>query len=132
MQKFESKLYVSKLFILFYAAILLGSCFMIGYLAWPIEIKAGFMGVILIYGVLIFWQNYQWQAVSHHEQGWIMHRADQMLSITLGGDSIATSLVSVLRFTLPGKRLKQSCVIFYDAMPKDSYRQLIVRLRNMH
>jgi len=45
------------------------------------------------------------------------------------GDSTVTTVVCVLRFSVQGKRLKASCVVFKDSVERKMYRELLVWLR---
>jgi hypothetical protein len=45
------------------------------------------------------------------------------------GDSTVTTFFCLLRFFIPRERKNKSCILFYDAMDRTSYRQLLVWLR---
>lgn len=101
------------------------------YLSFAWIIKIALILLALIYGGLAFHQQLQWQAIKHDENGWWLKHAGQEWNVEMSGDSTITGYVLVLRFNIPGKRWKKSCVIFRDAVVShDIYRQLIVRLRN--
>ncbi len=44
-------------------------------------------------------------------------------------DSTVTTVLCVLRFIVPGTRLRPACVIFKDSLDQEKYRQLLVWLR---
>lgn len=47
----------------------------------------------------------------------------------LMGDSTVTLKFCVLRFQIPDKRFKYSCLLFHDSFEFDTYRRLLLRLR---
>jgi hypothetical protein len=131
MQKFASQLHLSKQFILLHLAMLFGSLAIVWYLPWTGIIKTAVMFACFGYSFFILHQHRRWRAIRHDESGWWLQHADEEFNIEIAGESTVTTYVTVLRFIIPGKRLKQSFVIFRDAMRGDSYRQFVVRLRNM-
>jgi len=52
-----------------------------------------------------------------------------IIEAEMKGDSTVTNAVCVLRFRVPGKRLKVSCVVFKDSVDRELYRKLLVWLR---
>lgn len=59
------------------------------------------------------------------ENGWLLHTNSKTRLVQLSGDSTVTNYVFILRFSVPGKRLKHSCLVFRDSFEcKDSYRKL--------
>lgn len=44
-------------------------------------------------------------------------------------DSLASQLVSVLRFRVAGKRAPVTCVIWCNSLPRDDYRRMLVLLK---
>lgn len=44
------------------------------------------------------------------------------------GESAISRWVSVLRFTVGGQSAPYVCIIWYDSLPQDEYRQLVVSL----
>ncbi len=45
------------------------------------------------------------------------------------GDSTVTSMICVLRFKVPDRRWKTSCVVFRDSLSREMYWKLLVWLR---
>lgn len=107
----------------------MGSLAGIAYVPIPGWIKIMLVLGVISYGVWNMYQQLQWQAIGHDEDGWYLKNAEGKMPIILGEDSTVTSLVWVLRFKLPGKRFSQSCVIFKDAMSVSAYRQFIMRMK---
>ncbi|EKD54978.1 MAG: hypothetical protein ACD_60C00029G0005 [uncultured bacterium] len=130
MQKFESKIHLSKQYLLLYLTVVLGSVMIIIYLPLNGWLKCFLMSMTMGYGVFIFWKHHEWQAILHTEEGWAIRHKNEIWPIEVRGESTVTFWVSVICFTIPEKNLKRSCVIFNDALEKDHYRQLLVRLRN--
>lgn len=60
---------------------------------------------------------------------WCIQTRTSSYAATLLGDSTITPFISILRFRMPDKLLPKSCVIFYDALKKNKYRQLVVLLK---
>ncbi len=131
MQKLESKFQISKLFILIQVVLALGSIAIVCYLTMALAIKIALISGILLYSRIIFKDQLQWEAIRHDTNGWSLRRLGEDIPIEIAGESTVTHYVSILRFILPGKRLKSACVIFRDNLEQDHYRQLIVRLRYM-
>lgn len=46
------------------------------------------------------------------------------------GDSLVSQVVSVLRFSVQGRRAPLSCVIWRNSLPSDDYRKMIVMVKH--
>lgn len=85
---------------------------------------------VLIYGAQVIWKYGFLQhknsviGLSFNAEGWQVHLPDKVIPAELCGDSTRTKLVSILRFSVAGERLKHSCVIWRDAITRDEYRRL--------
>lgn len=108
---------------------LLGSLAIICYLPFIGVMKLVLIGLCVLYSVSILRKQRQYQFIRHNKEGWWLRSADEEYKIEIVGDSTVTIFVTVLRFIVTGKKFKQSCVIFKDAMDGDTYRKMIVRLR---
>lgn len=97
----------------------------------PINMLAKSALLLLVVGYILWnlYQNLQWQGIGQDAEGWYLESAGEKINIAVAGDSTITPIVSILRFHLPGKRLKCACVIFKDAMSHDIYRQFTVRIK---
>ena len=129
MQKLESPLQLSKQFVLINLIMLVGSLWILCYAPTYWIIKLFLITTCIFYSVYILYRQKQWQSIRFDEKGWWLQNADGVCNIEIAGDSTVTAYVTVLRFSIPGKRFKQACVIFKDAMHADAYRQMVVRLR---
>ena len=65
-------------------------------------------------------------------RGWHIVTASAVTAVAICGDSTLTFPISVLRLRIAGKRRKISCVICYDSLDAQAYRQLLVLLRTTH
>lgn len=108
---------------------LFGSIISVCYLPFSGLTKTILMMSLLGYSLWNFYHHIQWQGIGQDIDGWYLKKAGEQIPIILSGDSTITSIVSILRFRQEGKFLKQSCVIFKDALSADMYRQLIVRIK---
>jgi hypothetical protein len=79
------------------------------------------------YGLLT--GGYSISHLSLEEDGWKLQNRLRSFSAGLCGESTITNFVCVLRFKAPDRKQKITCIIFCDALPKSSYRQLLVQLR---
>ena len=130
MQKLDIRVNLSKQLILLKIALLLMSEGIIISLPFTVAVKSILISGVLLYSCAVLYRHCLLQFLTHDENGWrIKTRHGEFLG-ELCGDSTVTSLLSVLRFKVPGKFFKQSFVVFHDAMEKEQYRQLIVRARN--
>ncbi len=60
---------------------------------------------------------------------WLIGTKKAAYPAILEADSLVTHQVIVLRFRIATNYFANSCVIFRDALDKDSYRRLLVALR---
>jgi hypothetical protein len=87
------------------------------------------------YGSFILWRDIllqgssNIQALQFNQDGWVLRHANEKSPAKLCGDSTVTRWVCVLRFKLPEKKRKVSCVIFRDALEPTEYRRLLVTAR---
>ena len=58
-----------------------------------------------------------------------LHYPLHTITAEIKKDSTVTTALCVLRFIVPGKRLRPACVIFKDSLDREKYRQLLVWLR---
>lgn len=130
MPKFESTLHLSNYFILIQAIMLFGSMISVCYLPFSGLIKAISIIGLLGYSGWNLYGHLQWQGIGQDMDGWYLQKAGEKIPISLSGDSTITSFVSILRFKQEGKFLKQSCMIFKDALSAVMYRELVVRIKH--
>jgi hypothetical protein len=102
---------------------------------------SGFFKVILMmsvlaYSIWIFWaiglmkSSYSIVGLQLLADGLShLHYASHKMTANLTGDSIMTTTLCVLRFSVPGQRRKVSCIIFKDSVEPERYRQLLLWLR---
>lgn len=73
-----------------------------------------------------------WRSLSVVEgRAAVVTRNDSELSGSVEGGSVATPYFVVLRFRPEGRRASVARVIFADAMDREAYRELCVRLRHL-
>lgn len=127
MPNIDIRLKRSKKFTLLMLCLWLGSLVIIVNLQIVWWFKAVFLLLTTIYGVQIIRSSYLLREIRHMTgNAWhLLSTKDQLIG-ELAGDSTVTRLVSILRFTIPQKRLKRSYVIFNDSMTANEYRRLIV------
>jgi hypothetical protein len=86
---------------------------------------------VLMYGGKIFLNQREILGFSFDEKGWNLLLREGKISVLLANDSTVTRWVSVLRFSVEGKWLKKSCLVWWDSVSRDEYRKLIVAARWM-
>jgi hypothetical protein len=94
-------------------------------------VKFILMSFVLIYGGKIFLDQREILGLSFGEKGWDLLLRDGKISALLANDSTVTRWVSVLRFSVEGKWLKKSCLVWWDSVSRDDYRKMIVAARWM-
>lgn len=62
----------------------------------------------------------------HPEGGWLVNMPHSSQRAVLRGDSVVTSVVTLLRFQCQQEKRSLSCLIFPDSLAPDLYRQLLV------
>lgn len=101
-----------------------------GWVRWPVLL------LLFLYGIHLIRQHALLTAPDSvlgfkklDESRWqiITHRA--VYEGKLLGDSLVSQVVSVLRFSVQGKRTPLSCVIWRNSLPSDDYRKMIVLLK---
>lgn len=104
----------------------------------PVSVAVKFLCCLLVfcYGGYIFWQYgilqgmYSIVGLRHQSDGlWLLKARYDGFTAELMGDSTVTRWVSVLRFRIPKRFSKKTCILFYDSLPEGQYRELLVRLR---
>jgi hypothetical protein len=128
MPKFESTLRFSNYFAFIQLVMLSGSVTMTLFLNFSLLIKMLACFLLCGYSFWIFYQQMRWQGIGHDTEGWYLQTVGEKIPVIFHKDSTVTSFVSIVRFK-PGKFLKPSCVIFKDSLPKDVYRELVVRIK---
>jgi len=129
MQKFESTLHFSKQFFLVQTLIVLLSVGSSLLIAMAVPLKLVVVLCVLRYVAINLCSNNRYRAIGHDENGWYLIEQNRKVYIDFQNGSTITTIVSVIRFKLPQKFLKQSIVFFKDSMPHDSYRKFIVRVK---
>lgn len=125
---------VSRFYVCFMAAALLGSGVMIVLLPIHFIFKL-MLGVGLVaYSYLIFKRDIllrdklSVKSIKKLEEGqWQIATPSGIFESALRGDSLVTNLVSILRFEVKGKVI--SSVLFRDSLKDDNYRRLIGTIR---
>lgn len=135
MQKIDIKFKPSKLFILFFLLTIVAS-FAIVLTLPPFPLKKTLLFTIIFsYGGYLFWNSVLLQGgyailrLSYGPDGWYLQDRIKTQQAELCGESTITRFLSILRFTVPGRRRKRTCLVFKDAIGQEYYRQLIVILR---
>jgi hypothetical protein len=136
MQKIDFRLHPSKFYCFFLALTLVMSVVVVIALSVSMLFKALLAGLVMAYGWMIYrryallrsplsiigfakLENGKWQ---------VSTRVDHTEAV-LKGDSTVTSLVTILRFQFPGRRLPVASIIMRDSLNAEAYRQLIATLR---
>lgn len=134
----DFKLKPSKIYLIFMTSLLLASAGIIYLL--PILSIWRLLGLIVltVYGGYIIWHfgllrsDSAIISIRQEKDGrWYVKSRTQDLPAEILGDSIVTSLVTVLRLRLPNHWLPKSCIVLRDSLELDVYRRLLVMLRMM-
>jgi hypothetical protein len=136
MQNPDFKLHLSKFYCLFLGTLLLGSALVIILLPLPYWLRVLLLAALLIYGSLIFRQYALLRGSfsvirlkKMEEKRWQVITPSRVFECALRGDSVVTTVVSVLRFNIPGKHLPLVSVVFRDSLRAEDYRRLVAALR---
>lgn len=130
MQEIKVHLTPSKQFIFLMLIMMFISIISVSFLNAMFLVKQLLIIIVLIYGSQVLWKYGLLQhknsiiGLSFNAEGWKVHLPGKVLLAELSGDSTRTKLVSILRFSIAGERLKRSCVIWRDAITQDEYRRL--------
>lgn len=126
----------SKNYILFMLTVLVLSIIIILVLPFDLGIKC--LGLLLScgYGSYVVRQfgllqnKHSITAIQRQNDGcWILHTNKKTYHAKLSGDSTVTSLVSILRFRIPSRLFKKTCIILSDSLHPDDYRRLLIALK---
>lgn len=136
MQDREFKLFPSHFYCLFLALMLLGSAVIALMLPVQFWLRTLIFAVLIVYGAQIFWR-YAWLRSKNSviniakltDKRWRLTTQGGVVDAVLRGDSTITTVVSVLRFDIPGSRWPLSCMVFRDSLRADDYRRLISTIR---
>jgi hypothetical protein len=123
----EFELLPSKIAIALISSIILINIIIILTLPVFALVKLLLMCLVAAYSVYVWKQLQQTSGIRGDK--WLIRQRDKVDEGVLRGDSTVTPFVSVLRFSMPGKFLATSCVVFMDSLSKDAYRQLRVIVR---
>jgi len=84
--------------------------------------------MIRVYGTL--YSNYSIHHLRALTDGqWELISPQGLIIAKLTGDSIVTRFLCLLRFRVPGRMQKCTCLIMQDALDVQQYRRLLVHLR---
>ena len=106
----------------------LGGFGLIFLLPFPIGYKLVLWVLVIAYGVYLLRRSIM--GLSYYERQWCLHTHRGDIFAELSRESTVTTWVCVLRFVIPGRFFKKTCVIFQDAIPRNVYRQLLVHIRH--
>jgi hypothetical protein len=130
------KLKPSKCYLVLLSSFLAISMVMVLCLPIAAWLKCLSLLLVIFYGKWMFWQfgilQSQQAIVSIRplrDNKWQVQTRTNYYEAELSGDSTVTQLVSLLRFRAANAYTLTSCVIFYDSLEPDYYRQLLVVLR---
>jgi hypothetical protein len=135
MPAIDINLRVSSLFLSLLLVVASFSLLFIFTLPLSLFLKSVLVIGVLIYSLDIFWRHGLLKSrhvitrISFNATGWQVWKQDEKLAVELCGDSTVTNLVAVLRFKSPNNKSKYSSLIFFDSLPPEGYRQLMVLLR---
>lgn len=140
MRELSVNLQPSSIFIILLSILMLGSLICVKNLVMAVEIKIILVIFIVIYSGYVIWR-YGLLKSSRAIIG-LSFNSDskkcritthsEILSAELSGDSLVTTQLCILQFVVPGKKLKQACIIFKDSLGKDAYRRLLVALKSVN
>ena len=134
MQKIVIDLRPSKIFLIGQLLVLLACSGVICCLPFNLVIKLALSIGVLIYGFFIVYRYglllspYAIRSIMHNGEQWLVRDGQNEVTAELVGDSTVTTLVSILRFAIPGEKFKRSCVVWKDSTTVELYRQLRVRV----
>lgn len=136
MQRIDIPLQPSKWLIGLLGCVLIGSIGVIVSLSLPGLVKILLIIITLAYGTASLWVTGLMKGTRSiiglqllTEGGCQLHYPSHTITAAIEKDSTVTAVLCVLRFKVPGQRLRPSCVIFKDALEGEKYRQLLVWLR---
>lgn len=136
MQKIDIELKSSKRFISLIGLVLMGSIVIIVSLSLSAWLKSVLIIGTLAYAIWILWiaglmKSSRSIIGLQLLAGGVckLHYPLHTTAAEIKRDSTVTTALCVLRFIVPGKRLRPSCVIFKDSLDQEKYRQLLVWLR---
>jgi hypothetical protein len=119
----------SKQFILLKIGIFSGSLFCLINLPLQLAAKILLIIILIIYSLYSFFKAPVLLSLNELSANvWQLVTSAGTFTGELYGDSTVTPWVCVLRFFIPEVRKKYTFIIFNDAMDKNSYRRLLVRL----
>lgn len=137
MQAIEFKLSISKIYLTLITIIFLMSAGVVLSLSVSVIIKAFLLLIVIGYGVYLFWfhgclkgKHCVQQIKMDHDRNFYVWVNQAYHAADLMGRSFVTSHLCVLNFKIKKFYFTQSAVIFFDAMPAEHYRKLLVALRN--
>jgi hypothetical protein len=136
MHKIDIRFKPSKLFILF-VLLSVAACFALVFTLPVTHLKKFFLCCfVLTYGGHVLWDRALLQhghsllRMSYDGGTWQLQDRIRTWQAEICGESTITSFLSILRFTAPNKRKKRTCLVFKEVLGSQTYRQLIVILRN--
>jgi len=136
MQKIDIDLKPSRQFISLIGLVLVGSVVIITLLPLSTWFKSILIMGTLAYGIWILWFAGLMKSTRSiiglqllGEGSCKLHYPLHTVTAEIKRESTMTTVLCVLRFIVPGKRLRPSCVIFKDSLDQEEYRQLLVWLR---
>lgn len=98
----------------------------------PVTVKAVLFIAIVLYGsVELTRLRTQQYCLEHIETGWRLAAGHEFAEIEILPSTVVSTVAIFLHYKTE-KIPKQSLLIFSDALAKDDYRQLIVRLKITH
>ncbi|MHB1946758.1 MAG: protein YgfX [Gammaproteobacteria bacterium] len=125
----------SKRFTALILVVLIGSLIIIASIALNAWIKFVLLILVVVYGGYTIWRH----ALLKHpdsitklicdDHEWYASDSKKVFSINILGDSVITSVLCFLRFTMDDSRRVRTLVVFNDMVDKESFRRLKVVLR---
>jgi hypothetical protein len=136
MQNLEFKLQISKTYCILLAIVFLMSGIIVIVLPAPVWLRAILLAALFGYALHTFWRYALLKSELSilglkklEAKHWQLTTNKGVVEAELRGDSTVTTLVSVLRFDLPGRKLPIVSIIFRDNLGADVYRRLIGMVR---
>jgi len=100
--------------------------------ALSLTIQILFFSLLIGYTGLLFSQRYNvFKIQVTRENTWVIFAKSKRYIGRLRGESLITHHLCILRFNIENKRYPLTCVIYPDAIKKDQFRQLIVKIRTL-
>lgn len=131
MPKININLQPSKFFFALITMALTGSCLCLYATPFSFLIKLLLTLFTVIYGFYLYRHACHYKKLTIDAESLTLTTSNKTFLVQLLGESTITRRICILRFIIPGNRIKGSCVIFQDSVTPQQFRRLLVLLQSM-